>query len=166
MCINETFNSYMILNNVIGSIHHYHNILFVIVCQSWIHNLFCVPYLLDQMPWLVLISPINFVQLLFKSGDYPRASFISLSQSLRWHGREQSSIERLLDRQRNLLVAADWFTSLFWVCFTSSQQVFTCARATHASIHHAHHSYYLRVAFILFSICAWRCGYILFESCY
>ena len=96
MCINETFNSYMILNNVIGSIHHYHNILFVIVCQSSIHNVFCVPYLLDQMPWLVLILPINFVQLLIKSGDYSRSMFISLSQSLRWHGRGQSSIERLL----------------------------------------------------------------------
>ena len=83
MCINETFNSDMILNNVIGSIHHYHNILFVIVCQSSIHNVFCVPYLLDQMPWLVLILPINFVQLLFKSGDYSSVMFISLSQSLR-----------------------------------------------------------------------------------
>ena len=29
---------YMILNNVIGSIHHYHNILFVIVCLLCIHN--------------------------------------------------------------------------------------------------------------------------------
>ena len=38
MCVNETFNSYMILNNLIGSIHHYHNILFVIVCLLCIHN--------------------------------------------------------------------------------------------------------------------------------
>ena len=121
-CVNETFNSYMILNYVIESIYHYHNIHCVIGCQSSIHNAFCVPYLLDQTPWLVLISPFNFVQLLFESGDYSRVEFISLSQSLCWHRKEQS-IEWLLDKQGNSLVVVDWFTSLFWVCFTSSRQV-------------------------------------------
>ena len=38
----------VILNYVIGSIHHHHNIQCVIVCQSSLHNVFCVPYLLDQ----------------------------------------------------------------------------------------------------------------------
>ena len=82
MCIKETFYSYVILNNVIWSINYYHNRQCVIVCQSSIHNVFCVPYLLDQMPWLVFTLPINFVQLVFESGVYSRAAFISLSQDI------------------------------------------------------------------------------------
>ena len=38
-----------------------------------------IPYLLDQMPRLLFISSINFVWLLFKSGDYSRAAFILFS---------------------------------------------------------------------------------------
>ena len=87
-------------------------------------------YLLDQMPQLLFISFINFVQLLFESGDYSRVTFSSLIKSLHWHRREWSNIEWLLGRQENLLVVADWFTSLFWVCFISSRRVFACARAT------------------------------------
>ena len=98
----------MILNYVIGSIHHYHNIQCVIVCQSSLHNVFCVPYSLDQTLWLIInILSINFVHLLFERGNYSRVAFILLSQSLRWHRRERSSIEQLLDRQGNLLVVAD-----------------------------------------------------------
>ena len=44
MCVNETINSYMILNNVIGSFHHYHNILFVIVRLLCIHNVVSVKH--------------------------------------------------------------------------------------------------------------------------
>ena len=79
------------------------------------------------MPRLLFISSINFVGLLFKSSDYSRAAFISLSQSLCWHRREWSRIERLLDRQGNLLIVAD---SLFWVCFVSSRCTFACVCAT------------------------------------
>ena len=82
------------------------------------------------MPWLLFISSINFVRLLFESSNYSRVVFISLSQSFCWRGREWSSIEWLLDRQGNLLVVADWFTSFFRVCFASSWQVFVCACAT------------------------------------
>ena len=96
-----------------------------------------------QTPHLLFILFINLCSF------YSRAAFISLSQSLRWRRREQSSIECLLDRQENLLVVADWFTSLFWVCFVSSRQVFTCARAT--QVCHAHCGYYSRAAFIPFS---------------
>ena len=99
------------------------------------------------------ISSINFVWLLFKSADYLKAEFISLSQSLRWRRREQSSIEWALDRQGNLLVVADWFTSLFWVGFASSRRVFVSARATQvfimptaATIRERH-------------LHEWRCGY-------
>ena len=67
-------------------------------------------------------------------GFYSRVAFISLSQSLCWCRRARSSIEWLLDRQENLLVVADWFTSLFWVCFVSSRRVFACARATHVFV--------------------------------
>ena len=88
-----------------------------------------IPYSLDQTLRLLFISLINFVRLLFESGDYSRAAFISLSQSHRWHRRERSSIEWLLDRQENLLVVADWFTSFFWVRFVSSRWVFACGRA-------------------------------------
>ena len=70
------------------------------------------------------------MQLLFESTEYSRVVFILLSQSLRWRRREWSSTEWLLDRQENLLVVADWFTSLFWVCFVSSQRVFACTCAT------------------------------------
>ena len=83
-------------------------------------------YLLDQMAWLLFISSINFVQLLFKNGNYSRAAFFSPSQSLRWQRREWSSKEWLLGRQGNLLVIADWFTLLFWVCFTIVQDNFSC----------------------------------------
>ena len=72
----------------------------------------------------------QFVWLLFESGDYSRAAFILFSQSLRWRRRERSSIEWLLDRQENILVVADCFTSMFWPCFVNSRWVFTCARAT------------------------------------
>ena len=101
------------------------------------------------MPRLLFISFINFVQLLFESGDYSRAVFILLSQSLRWCRREQSNIEWLLDRQENLLIVADWFTSLFWVCFVSSRWVFVCT--CYSSIHHTHCGYYSKVVFISFS---------------
>ena len=93
-------------------------------------HVFMILYSPDQMPQLLFFSSINFVQLLFKSGDYLRAAFSSFSQSLWWRRREQRSIEWLLDRQGNVLVVADWFTSLFCVCFASSQWVFMCACAT------------------------------------
>ena len=122
----------MILNNVIGSIHHYHNILFVIVCQSSIHNVFCVPYLLDQMPWLVLISPINFVQLLFKSDVY----FAQLIPSLTWKRAKQYRTITI-DRQGNLRVVADWFNSLIVLSllhqFTTSFYVCTCYSCNYSS---------------------------------
>ena len=102
-----------------------------------------IPYMLNQTPRLLFTLFINLC------GFYSRAAFISLSQSLRWRRREQSSIECLLDRQENLLVVADWFTSLFWVCFVSSRQVFTCARAT--QVCHAHCGYYSRAVFSSFS---------------
>ena len=95
------------------------------IIQHWIL------YSLDQTLWLLFISSTNFVQLLFKRSNYSRAEFTSLSQSCRWRRRDQSSIGWLLDRKENLLlVVADWFTSLFWGCFTSSQLVFACPRAT------------------------------------
>ena len=66
-------------------------------------------------------------QQLFKSGIYFTQPILSLTYSR----RERSSIGWLLDRQENLLlVVTDWFTSLFWGCFTSSQLVFACAHAT------------------------------------
>ena len=42
--------------------------------------------------------------------------------------REESEVanEWLLGRQGNLLVVADWFTLLFWVCFTIVQDKFSC----------------------------------------
>ena len=42
------------------------------------NNMYII-YLLDQTLRLLFISSMNFVQLLFKSGDYSRATFISLS---------------------------------------------------------------------------------------
>ena len=91
--------------------------------------------------WISLTCTLYCIRLIRHRGYYSfcssilcsfssRAAFISLSQSLHWRSREQSSIEWLLDRQENLLVVADWFTSLFWVCFVSSRRVYACARAT------------------------------------
>ena len=87
-------------------------------------------YSLNQTPQLL------FVELLFKSGA--RAVFVLLSQSICWRSREQSSmVEWLLDRQRNLLVVADWFTSLFWVRFAIFLwRVFACPCATQVFIAH------------------------------
>ena len=65
-----------------------------------IHSIRCRGY------YLIFLS-INFVQLLFESGNYLRVAFILLSLSFCRHRRERSSIEQFLDRQGNLLVVAD-----------------------------------------------------------
>ena len=124
-------------------------------------------YLLDQTPWLLFISPIILCSFYSRVATIQKRNiYISLSQSLRWHRKEQSSIELLLDRQGNLLVVANSFTLLFWVCFTSSQQVFTCARVTHASIRHTHYSYYIFESGVYFVQHTCMEVWILFESCY
>ena len=114
MCINETFNSYMVLNNVIGSIHHYHNIQCVIVCQSSLYNVFCVPYLLDQTPCM---ATIYFAHQFCAASI--RECMLTIQEQHLFHSAnpftdiEESKVAHLLDRQGNLLVVADWFTSLF-----------------------------------------------------
>ena len=112
---------------------------------------------------------------------YLRAAFILLSQSLRWCRREQSSIEWLLYRQENLLVVADWFTSLFWVGFVSSRWVFVSAHATQVFVTPTAATINSRVVFILFSTRGgaatvrewlliesgiWSSGYSSLTSCY
>ena len=112
-----------------------------------------------QTPQL-FISSINFVLLLFESGDYLRVLFVLLSQSLRWCRREQSSIEWLLDRQGNLLVVADWFTSLFWVY---------CLFHDEFSHVHVLLKYSLHTLQLLFESGAYSARVelrLLFESCY
>ena len=115
---------------------------FAIVCglddccisRTWWQNETWISCSLDQTLRLLFISSINFVWLLFESHDYFRAVTIWeqrlfcsawLRQSIRWHTctcrRERSSIEWLPGRLWNLLVVADWFTLLFWICFASSQ---------------------------------------------
>ena len=104
------------------------------------------------MPWLLFIWFINFVWLLFESGNYSGAVFISLSQSLCWRRIERSSIEWLLDRQENLLVGCCWLVYFVVLSllhyFTTSFRMCTC----YSSIRHTHCSYYSRAAFISYSM--------------
>ena len=100
----------------------------LLLAKFWLRTIITVFTQSDATATVYFV--LQFVQLLFDSGDYSRAAFILLSQSLRWRRREWSSIEWLLDREENLLVIADWFTSLFWVYFVSSWRVFACACAT------------------------------------
>ena len=107
-----------------------------------------IPYSLNQTPSLLFISSINFVRLLFKSGNYSRVAFISLSQSLCWCRREQSSIEWLLDRQGSLLVVADLLRYFEFASLVHDKfRMCTC----YSSLCRAHCSYYLRAVFISFS---------------
>ena len=89
------------------------------------------------------------MRLLFESDNYSRAAFVSLSWSLRWRAKVRSSIEWLLDRQENLLVVADWFTSLFEFASLVHDEFHVCT--CYSSIRHAHCSYYSRTALISFS---------------
>ena len=72
---------------------------------------------------------VDWIRIQCASGECEFNSHSNRIKCEKAYRREWSCIERLLDRQGSLLVVADWFPSLFWVCFASSQRVFTCACA-------------------------------------
>ena len=90
----------------------------------------CVSVLV-WLPWSDAAATIYFVHQFCAASSRERHLFRSANP---FADVEESEVAWLLERQENLLVVADWFTSLFWVCFVSSWRVFACARATQVFI--------------------------------
>ena len=100
---------------------------------------------LDHTLQLLFILFINFLFFFFKSSDCLWVVFISLSQSLHWRRREQSS-KWLLDRRTGcccfvVLSLLRSFSMSFHMC------------SCYSSIRCAHCGNYLKAAFISFSMC-------------
>ena len=109
-----------------------------------------IPYLLDQMPWLLLISPRDLVRFLFESGHYSRVTFIinlkrNSHASYRWTGgnrlfrryrrrqrwvrREQTSSRRLLVHVRCQSLLVLWLIT-YYCMMLCTRCVHVYARAT------------------------------------
>ena len=155
----------MILNNVIGSIHYYHNIQCVIVCQSSIHNayVFCVLYLLDQTPQLVFISPMHqFCAAsirewrLFKSGIYFTQPIPSLTQK---RAKLHRTIIYQTDKETHWLLLIGLLCCFEFASLVHDKFLRVHVLLMQVFVTPTTCSYYLRVAFILVSSCVWRCSY-------
>ena len=137
MALARPINFHIKLNYCIRSIRRHSYYLFCAAfIRSFIHQ-FCAASIQE---WQLFKSGIYFTQ------PIPLA-FADIEES------EVYSIEWLLDRQENLLVVADWFTSLSWVRFVSSC---VCARATQVFVMPTAATTREQRLFLQH---VWRCGY-------